>query len=388
MRWALKALGGVGAVVAVGLGLVYQFQEKLLYLPRIPGVPNEFAYLPDRFGLEYEDVYITAKDGTKLHSWMMWPKGWSKQKRHSRPTVLFFQENAGNMSFRLPFLRLVAHHLHCQVFAPSYRGYGLSQGKPNEPGLQMDAQAALEYLTTDSAVNKDNIVIFGRSLGGAVAFWVAAANPGFVNSLIVENTFWSIEAVVGKVMPFLAPFVGPGRLFNFLIRNRWYNEKAIAKLGQLPVCLLSSLQDEMLPPEHMERMHKMLLAQQGRVTWVPLQAGHMDAYETAAQDYWPAVAKFTQHYAHSLETDPEDDQSNAGVQEAVQATNAGVMPPSAVGPFTDGSSRPSQVHDEQDAGAALQAPGSEALHFPLMVWVGKCQNCMVKMRWHDSAQAL
>jgi len=43
------------------------------------------------------------------------------------------------------------------------------------------------------------------------------------------------------------------------------------------------MQDEMLPPEHMERMHKMLLAQQGRVTWVPLQAGHMDAYETAAQ---------------------------------------------------------------------------------------------------------
>jgi hypothetical protein len=77
------------------------------------------------------------------------------------------------------------------------------------------------------------------------------------------------------------------------------------------------------------------------------------------QDYWPAVAKFTQHYAHSLEAEPEDDQSNAGVQEAVQATNAGVKPPSAVGPFTDGSSRPSQVHDEQDAGAALQAPGHQ-----------------------------
>ena len=45
-----------------------------------------------------------------------------------------------------------------------------------------------------------------------------------------------------QVMPFLAPFVGPGRLFNFLIRNRWCNDEAIAKLGQLPVCLLSSLQ--------------------------------------------------------------------------------------------------------------------------------------------------
>jgi len=60
-----------------------------------------------------------------------------------------------------------------------------------------------------------------------------------------------------------------------------------------------------------------------------------------------------------LEADPEDDQSDAGVQEAVQATNAGVKPPSAVGPFSDGSSRSSQVHDEQSAGAALQAPGHE-----------------------------
>ena len=43
------------------------------------------------------------------------------------------------------------------------------------------------------------IIVFGRSLGGAVAFHVAATNPGKINSLIVENTFWSIEAVTGKV---------------------------------------------------------------------------------------------------------------------------------------------------------------------------------------------
>lgn len=359
MRWALKGLGGVGVVVGLGLGLVYQFQEKLLYMPRIPGVPNGFAYLPDRFGLEYEDIEMTAEDGTKLHSWMMWPKGWSKQQRRSRPTVLFFQENAGNMSYRLPFLRLVTHHLNCSVFAPSYRGYGLSQGSPTERGLQQDAQASLDYLRKDPSVSKDNIIVFGRSLGGAVAFYNAAANPGMINSLIVENTFWSIEAVTGKVMPFLAPFVGPGRFFNFLIRNRWRNDESIAKLGKLPVLLLSSLEDEMLPPEHMARMHKMLLANKGEVTWVPIHAGHMDAYDTAPQDYWPAVVKFVQQYSVSSEVGPGDAQDSAGVDKAAQASHDGVKPAAAVGPFTSDSSLLSGGQQHQDMGGEFQAAGQD-----------------------------
>ena len=66
--------------------------------------------------------------------------------------------------------------------------------------MQMDVHLGLQ------------IVILGRSLGGAVAFWVAAANPGLVNSLIVENTFWSIEAVVGKVHCPPDPPCGIGRM--------------------------------------------------------------------------------------------------------------------------------------------------------------------------------
>lgn len=64
---------------------------------------------------------LTAKDGTKLHAWYLYPKGWTKDTRPQRPTVLFFQENAGNMSFRLPFLRLLARYLDCSIFAPRLR---------------------------------------------------------------------------------------------------------------------------------------------------------------------------------------------------------------------------------------------------------------------------
>ena len=68
------------------------------------------------------------------------------------------QENAGDMSLRLPFLRLLVQHLNCSVFAPSYRGYGLSQGSPNEAGLKLDAQAALDWLQASKDVNQGQVL--------------------------------------------------------------------------------------------------------------------------------------------------------------------------------------------------------------------------------------
>jgi hypothetical protein len=65
-----------------------------------------------------QDVWLTAADGTNLHAWLLVPRGWSKEQLRSRPVMLFFQENAGNMSHRLPFLRVLAMQLQCSIFAP------------------------------------------------------------------------------------------------------------------------------------------------------------------------------------------------------------------------------------------------------------------------------
>lgn len=62
-----------------------------IYVPRLPGIPAEYPYRPDAFGLDYEDVWLTAADGTRLHAWLMWPRQWGPDVRHTRPTVLFFQ---------------------------------------------------------------------------------------------------------------------------------------------------------------------------------------------------------------------------------------------------------------------------------------------------------
>ena len=190
----------------------------------------------------------------------------------------------------------------------SYRGYGLSAGSPTEAGLRLDAQAALDHALSRADVDPRRVGVFGRSLGGAVAHALAASNPDTVAGTVVENTFLSIEALAPKLMPFLGPVIGPGRAFNGLLRNRWRNADAVRALRGRRVLLLSSLADEMLPPEHMAQLHAILVGggeggagsgaapntpQHPSSSWVPLPGGrHMDAYDACAADYWPPVVAF------------------------------------------------------------------------------------------------
>lgn len=71
-----------------------------IYVPRLPGMPAAYQFFPAEFGLEHEDVWLSVPDGVRLHAWFMWLKGLTPEQRRRRPTVVFFQENAGNMSYR------------------------------------------------------------------------------------------------------------------------------------------------------------------------------------------------------------------------------------------------------------------------------------------------
>ncbi len=89
-------------------------------------MPSDYPYFPEDFNMHYEDLWIKAKDGTRLNAWLMWPRQWGEElpakRLASRPLVMFFQENAGNMAFRLPNLKQLTRFLDCSVFILSYRG--------------------------------------------------------------------------------------------------------------------------------------------------------------------------------------------------------------------------------------------------------------------------
>lgn len=209
------------------------------------------------------------------------------------------------MSFRLPFLKALTRALNCSAFALSYRGYGISKGSPSEKGLRIDAMAALQWLQRRGDTGP--IFVMGRSLGGAVALRSAADctlaskatttgsntnnNNIELKGLIIENTFSTMAATVGHVMPFLSPIIGPGKFGNFLLRNRWDNVESARELTNFPILWLSSLQDEMLPPVHMSELYSL----HPREPWkfVTFENGrHIDTYESHAAQYWPIVKEF------------------------------------------------------------------------------------------------
>ena len=87
-----------------------------------------------------QDVWLESSDGVRVHSWFIESGG------RTRPTVLWLQENAGNMAYRLLFIKPMVSILRCNVLMLMYRGYGISEGKPTEEGLRKDARAALKHL--------------------------------------------------------------------------------------------------------------------------------------------------------------------------------------------------------------------------------------------------
>mmetsp|Transcript_27946 Transcript_27946/g.75498 ORF Transcript_27946/g.75498 Transcript_27946/m.75498 type:complete len:304 (+) Transcript_27946:100-1011(+) len=291
VKWLMRLCYGAGGVAGVAVALLYFFQEKILYVPSIPGMPDTSNITPERYGMASQDVDIVTKDGTKIHAWLLMLKHWTTEELKSRPVILFFQENAGPMAFRLPFLQLMIRHLGCPVFAVSYRGYGLSEGRPTEKGLKEDARAALAHLAQSPAVDGSRVVIFGRSLGGAVALHLAAEKPRQVVGVMVENTFTSVEDMVSRVVPPLGWIIGTGKPGNFLVTNKWRNYEAIGQLENVPLLMLVSGQDEMVPSEQMYSLHKLQRSKQCKLVEFPL-AHHMDAYDVEPVQYWTALKDF------------------------------------------------------------------------------------------------
>ena len=196
----------IGAIVSMSPDLV----ERVIFQPS-PGVDLR----PDDLGVEGEEVFFSSQDGVRIHAFYLPAEGASR-------AILFLHGNAGNASHRLPnaveLMRLGTH-----VLLLDYRGYGLSEGSPTEQGVYADARAALGYLVSEKRRPEQRIVVFGRSLGGAVAVELAMDRP--FAGVILESTFTSIRAM-GKAHlgAALGTLAGP------ITRARFDSEARIAKL--------------------------------------------------------------------------------------------------------------------------------------------------------------
>lgn len=138
--------------------------------------------------------------------------------------------------------------MRCNIVALSYRGYGQSEGTPNEKGIRLDANTILDHILAHPILGQTKIIVYGQSIGGAVGIDLASRNTSRISALVVENTFMSLPKLVPHVIPALAPFV-------FLMHQRWGSDELVPTFSpDFPVMYLSGARDELVPPSQMRTL--------------------------------------------------------------------------------------------------------------------------------------
>jgi fermentation-respiration switch protein FrsA (DUF1100 family) len=247
--------------------LVYIFQSRMVFYPE---VEREVSATPASVNLPFEDLHLQTSDGVDLH-------GWYIPAAQPRGTVLFLHGNAGNISHRLDSLEMF-HRLGYNTLIFDYRGYGNSGGRPDEQGTYRDAEAAWRYLTEQRHVPECRIVLFGESLGGAIAAWLAARQKPA--ALVIASSFTSVPDLGQQLYPYL-----PIRL---LARMR-YDTRAYLRSVSAPVLIAHSPQDDIIP---FAQGQALFAAAHPPKRFLELAGGHNNGFIFMREDWVKALGDF------------------------------------------------------------------------------------------------
>ncbi|PSS12776.1 hypothetical protein M430DRAFT_67964 [Amorphotheca resinae ATCC 22711] len=282
MRVPVLLSSGIAAVLS---SVLYFKQKTLIYPSHIPSGARTDVPRPSHFGItDFEELMIPTPDNEKLSAFFIRAPYLRSRKNL---TILMFHGNAGNIGHRIPIARMFVNTMSCNVFMLEYRGYGLSTGSPDEVGLMTDAHTAYDYLRERAETRDHDIVIFGQSLGGAVAIQLAAKkqNDEKLVGLVLENTFTSMRKLIPSIIP-------PARYLAPLCHQVWASDTFLPTITELPILFLSGLKDEIVPPSHMLRLFE--LCQSPTKTWKPLPGGDHNSSVLEA-GYFEAIADFVEN---------------------------------------------------------------------------------------------
>jgi len=258
------------AVIGAVLAFYWTMQRRLMYFPtaHVPA-PNEIGLTPA------ETVTFETTDGLELSGWFLAVPGPSP-----KATVLVFNGNAGNRSYRGP-LAAALHRHGLQVLLVDYRGYGENPGTPSENGFAADARAARAYLLGRSDVDASRLVYFGESLGAAVAVGLAVEHSSA--ALILRSPFTSMADIGQHHYPFL-----PVRL---LLRDRF---PSIVRIHQIrsPLLVIAGDRDQTVPIQQSRRLYEAASAPKTLVV-VP-GADHNDHELLVGDEIIRAIVRFLQ----------------------------------------------------------------------------------------------
>lgn len=264
---AWKTIAGILTAIAIAYLLacfyLWRFQTRLIFLPQ-----QALPITPDQLNLPHQDVWIPVDHGGQIHGW------WLPSVVTTDKTLLYLHGNgsniAGNLGLAYRFQRLGLN-----VLLIDYRGYGRSSGPfPNEQRVYEDATAAWRYLTQTRQISPEHIVLYGHSIGGAIALELAQRHPEAAG-LIMEGAFTSMRA--------MANYLGYTRLFpGWLVHQRFDNRQKIRTL-QMPVFLIHGSADRTVPAFMSEQLHA--VAPEPKRLWQVPNANHADLADVAGDTY-------------------------------------------------------------------------------------------------------
>ena len=268
-RMILKILAGFAAVYLLVALVVFLFQARLVYFPE-----RDTISTPRSAGLAYEEITLLTEDNLRLQAWFV-------PAQNSRAVLLFCHGNAGNISHRIESIALFVR-LGLSVLIFDYRGYGQSEGTPSEKGTYLDAGAAWRYLVQVRGTAPADIILFGRSMGAAVASWLAVReNPG---GLILESAFTSIPDMAARLYPFL-----PVRILSRI----QYNTLENVQRKRCPLLVVHSLDDEIVPFSHGRRIFS---SAQEPKKFLELKGDHNSGFLISGSLYLEGLSNFVAAY--------------------------------------------------------------------------------------------
>ena len=238
---------------------------------------SSFLYFPSRtldmqprdYGLDADEVRLVATDGVRLHGW--WLRGRGER------ALVWFHGNAGNISHRLDNAKRLIDRFGLDILLVDYRGYGLSEGRPGEAGLHKDGLAMYDEAAR-RGFPPEHIVLFGRSLGAAVAVEVGLQRPSA--AMILETPFLSVPAMARVHYPFVPAA---------LIQSRFDIETRIASV-EGPKLILHGDRDEIVPLAHAQRIFE--LARPPKRFYLIRGASHNDTYIVGGEEYFGVWKEF------------------------------------------------------------------------------------------------
>jgi hypothetical protein len=259
------------AVVAGGGLSAYarnRFQTAQLFAPdRHPlGFWN-----PEAHGLPAEDDWFEAEDGVRLHGWWIpHPTAWG--------TIVYCHGNNGNITNRIEVFQSL-RRLGVNLFAFDYRGYGRSEGVPTEAGLNSDVRAALDHLVARRGESPKSILLFGHSLGGAVA--IDGALHREVAGLVVQSSFTQVRDMARTVYPRVP--------LHLIARNQFRNIEKVGRL-HLPKLFIHGGEDQTVPIDHGRRLFA--AAAEPKEWYEVPRAGHSELHRHGGLRYYGRLQRF------------------------------------------------------------------------------------------------